>query len=63
MYVVMYLWVFVRRRHGGGAVDAQLGFFRPFLDFLPEVGMNFVDTFVPPYFVHGAFKSQGPTAK
>ena len=46
-----------------GCFDAKSEFFWPFLDFLPEVGGDFVEKLATPYFGYGKFKNQGPTAK
>ena len=51
---------------GGGhfwGFDAKWEVFRPFSEFWPEVGMDFAQKLVPPYFGHGEFKNQGFVAQ
>ena len=58
-----YLGVFT----GGGVISGVLTqsgrFFCRFLDFRPEVGMDFAQKLVPPYFGHAEFKNQGFVAQ
>ena len=52
---------------GGGGVkgdfDAMSELFWPVLDFLPKVGMHFVEKLVPSYFGCEEVKNQDPMAK
>ena len=52
---------------GGGVISGVLTqsgrFFRPFSEFRPEVGMDFAQKSVLPYFGDGEFKNQGFVAQ
>ena len=58
--------IYGRLTGGGGhfwGFDAKWEVFRPLSGFRPEVGMDFAQKLVPPYFRHGEFKNQGFVAQ
>ena len=63
---ILYVGVFTGGGGGGGhfwGFDAKWEVFLPLSYFRPEVGMDFAQKLVPPYFGHGEFKNQGVVAQ